>query len=113
MRTRSERDSPFGRLLPIAGILVIGYVIVAVRVGVAFAVPGFIFLIGGTVGFLYSPMGRALTRSLEAEAGTDRPSVPPEMLAELDELRGRVAELEERQDFSERLLAQKNPESVR
>jgi hypothetical protein len=31
-----------------------------------------------------------------------------ETLTELDDLRSRVAELEERQDFSERLLAQKD-----
>lgn len=33
--------------------------------------------------------------------------------AELDELRARVAELEERQDFSERLLARKDAAAVR
>jgi hypothetical protein len=34
------------------------------------------------------------------------PELPAEILGELDELRLRVGELEERVDFSERLLAQ-------
>jgi hypothetical protein len=34
--------------------------------------------------------------------------VPSEVYAELDELRARVLELEERQDFAERLLADRS-----
>ncbi|MGH7531895.1 MAG: hypothetical protein ACREL4_01280 [Gemmatimonadales bacterium] len=99
-----EPRGRFGSVLPVGALLVIGYVIVALNVGAPFAIPGFIFLVGGGVGFLYSPMGRALTRSMEADAGLTRPEIPNEVLGELDELRARMAELEERQDFSERLL---------
>ncbi|MGH7591397.1 MAG: hypothetical protein ACREOE_07080 [Gemmatimonadales bacterium] len=99
-----EPRGRFGSLLPIGALLVIGYVVVALNLGVPFAIPGFIFLVGGGVGFLYSPLGKALTRSLEADAGLPHPELPNEVLGELDDLRARMAELEERQDFSERLL---------
>lgn len=39
--------------------------------------------------------------------GPIAPAVDPGLLAEMDELRHRMGELEERQDFSERLLARK------
>ena len=110
---RTERGTGFARLLPIVGLTVIGYVVVALDVGVPFAIPGFFFLIGGGVGFLYSPMGRALTRSFEADAEHAPPEIAGEVRGELDELRARVAELEERQDFSERLLATRSEESKR
>lgn len=52
------------------------------------------------------PVGKALGRRI---AGDDQGALPPELpaeiLGELDDLRQRVLELEERVDFSERLLA--------
>ena len=48
-------------------------------------------------------IGDAIAMRLRGGAG----ELPEETLVELDDLRARVAELEERQDFSERLLAQK------
>jgi hypothetical protein len=51
------------------------------------------------------PVAKALARRIEAE--TAPRDEPP--LAELEELRQRVAELEERLDFSERLLARVQP----
>jgi hypothetical protein len=105
---RDHRRSPFSRLAVGAGFVVAGYTVVALNLGIGFAVPGFVMMMLGGVGFLFSPLGRALTRSLEHEAGTVQPAeVPEQVLAELDELRARLAELEERQDFSERLLAQR------
>ena len=53
-------------------------------------------------------IGEAIAMRLRGGAG----ELPEETLIELDDLRARVAELEERQDFSERLLAAKN-ESIR
>lgn len=53
-------------------------------------------------------IGEAIAMRLRGGAG----DLPEETLIELDDLRARVAELEERQDFSERLLAAKN-ESIR
>ena len=51
------------------------------------------------------PIGQAIGRSIEGRgASAATPEIPQEVYAELDELRARVGELEERVDFSERLL---------
>ena len=59
---------------------------------------------------LRGPLGKALARQLSGEApeGGQLLDVPQEVYAELDELRARVLELEERQDFTDRLLADKS-----
>jgi Tfp pilus assembly protein PilO len=64
------------------------------------------------------PIMRALARRLEAKGGTD-PVLKDELdqmhhrLAEMEPLQARMAELEERLDFAERLLAQaKDPERL-
>jgi hypothetical protein len=56
---------------------------------------------------LRGPLGKALAARISGELpeSTGPVELPEELYAELDELRTRVAELEERQDFSERLLA--------
>jgi hypothetical protein len=46
-----------------------------------------------------------MARNIGGEGKPGLSEVPPELYAELDELRARVGELEERVDFSERLLA--------
>jgi hypothetical protein len=68
----------------------------------------FITIFGGAL-LLHSPVGKALARNISGElpASTGPVELPEELYAELDELRTRVAELEERQDFSERLLARR------
>ena len=50
-------------------------------------------------------IGEAIAMRLRGEVGG---GLDDGALAELEDLRARVAELEERQDFSERLLASKN-----
>jgi hypothetical protein len=65
------------------------------------------FIFGGGTLFLLSisPVGRALAeriRSHGEKSGSD-----PELLAEVDALRQEVSELQERVDFAERLLAQR------
>ncbi len=67
-----------------------------------------IFLFGGgtAICLAFSPVGRALAeriRGRHAEPGYD-----PELLAEVQSLRTDVVELQERVDFTERLLAQRN-----
>jgi hypothetical protein len=56
---------------------------------------------------LRGPVGKAIGQRITGEAAEAPPvlDVPSEVYAELDELRARVLELEERQDFAERLLA--------
>jgi hypothetical protein len=55
---------------------------------------------------LRGPVGQAIGARITGQATEAAPplEVPPEVYAELDELRARVLELEERQDFAERLL---------
>lgn len=50
-----------------------------------------------------SPMAKAFAERLKASEPVT--AIPDEVYGELDELRARVLELEERQDFAERLLA--------
>ena len=58
------------------------------------------------------PVGKAIARRISGEV----PEPPPQgelseaVYAELDELRARMLEMEERQDFSERLLATRTGE---
>jgi hypothetical protein len=50
------------------------------------------------------PIGHAIGRNIGGQVQQGPAEVPAELYAELDELRARVGELEERVDFSERLL---------
>jgi len=73
-----------------------------------FVVPVALFFTIGAVAILRGPIGKALADRLAGR-------VPPQLAAgdgegvraEVDELRYRVAELEERLDFAERVLAQR------
>jgi hypothetical protein len=65
-----------------------------------------IFLFGGgaLVGISFSPVGRAVAARIRGDSAA--PSGPdPEVLAELDNLRHELTEVQERLDFAERLLA--------
>ena len=65
-----------------------------------------------TVIVLKGPVGKALARRIGGEAGEDtvrRLAQAEDRLHEVEELHARVAELEERLDFAERLLAQSRP----
>ena len=90
-------------VLGLAGI--IGFVVLSAKLGIEFAIPvGIIGTIAAGVS-LAGPLGKALVRRLEGDA-SHSDETTGQLLAEMDELRGRVQELEERVDFSERLLAQ-------
>ena len=64
------------------------------------------FIFGGGTAFLLamSPIGRAIAERIRAHGAV--PMQDPELLADLDALRRDVSELQERVDFTERLLAQ-------
>ncbi|TFG53737.1 MAG: hypothetical protein E4H37_02335, partial [Gemmatimonadales bacterium] len=71
-----------------------------------------IFIFGGLTvfGLSMSPVGRALAERIR---GRPLAQHDPEILAELDEIRADVAELHERVDFTERMLARQNePEQL-
>jgi Tfp pilus assembly protein PilO len=71
-------------------------------------------LIAGVI--ILGPLMRAFARRVEGKGGTD-PALRSDLeqmqqrLAEVDTLQHRVAELEERVDFTERLLAQAHDQS--
>ena len=70
------------------------------------------FIFGGGTLFLLSvsPVGKAFAERLRRQ-GVAEPD--PEILAELDTLRHEMTELQERMDFTERLLArQREPERL-
>jgi hypothetical protein len=102
------------RYLVVATILglaaIAAFTTMAMTMGEDFAVPGLIAL--GVVGAVIfkGPVGKALGRRIEHGA----PAEPaPEYLAELDEMRGRVMELEERLDFTERMISKaREPERI-
>ena len=66
-----------------------------------------IFIFGGGTAVLlsFSPVGRAFAARIRGEAAVPQPD--PELRAEVDLLRQDVAELQERLDFTERMLAQR------
>lgn len=66
---------------------------------------------GGTViAVSFSPVGKAIADRIRGR--TLDPGPDPAVYEELERLRGEMAELEERVDFTERLLA-KQPEQAR
>ncbi len=61
---------------------------------------------GGTLTVLaFSPVGRALADRIRGHGA--EPAYDPELSAEVQSLRADVSELQERVDFTERLLAQR------
>ena len=67
-----------------------------------------IFLFGGgtAICLAFSPVGRALADRIRGRHA--EPAYDPELMAEVQSLRGDVVELQDRVDFTERLLAQRN-----
>ncbi|MDH3495658.1 MAG: hypothetical protein OER21_02740 [Gemmatimonadota bacterium] len=70
----------------------------------------FFLSIAGAV-VLRGPLGRALAeriagRSLGRSGDANAPEVSQLVLSELDDVKARLADIEERQDFAERVLAQ-------
>ena len=102
-----------GRFSPAFGILAVGGVFTMIaltkateHLGAA-SIPIWGMVVVGAVFLFRGPFGEAIlhaiaTHDQEREpAGTD-----PAVLAELDDLRAQVGELQERLDFTERLIAQ-------
>jgi hypothetical protein len=67
-----------------------------------------IFIFGGGTAFLlaWSPVGKALAERIRHGS---TPAADPELLAEVDQLRAEVGELQERMEFTERILARTEP----
>jgi hypothetical protein len=93
-------------LFAILGIFVVapvlgGLIVATVKLG-AVSVPIWIAVAITSGIVLKGRLGEALAAQLNWDETSE---LDGEALAELDDLRARVAELEERQDFSERMLA--------
>src|SRR5437867_3333850 len=104
-------DSALGTLAFMAAFGAAGFTIVAVQLGPAFAIPVGIIASAAAAFVLRGPLGQALARRLEGRTGesTDNEAV----LRALDEVRGEMAELSERVDFTERVLTQqREPERL-
>ena len=88
-------------VLGVAIAVAVSFAVVAVRLGEGFAIPVGII---GSVAFavvLRGPVGQALARRL----GGDTAPPTDELLQQLEEVRHQMGELEERLDFTERVLA--------
>ena len=75
----------------------------------------FLFLLLGLAGsvWILRPVGRAIARKIEGQAVTDARALETmrdELLGEMDGLRQDVAQLSERLDFTERMLAKQQPD---
>jgi hypothetical protein len=89
--------------------LLCAYVALSIVLGAEFAIPALIT--GGVVTAigLRGQVGKALAERIHS--GPVGPAeVPPEVLEEMDEMRHRMLELEERLDFTERVLARQRAE---
>ncbi|MEO6067059.1 MAG: hypothetical protein ABJB33_06835 [Gemmatimonadota bacterium] len=97
-------------LVAVVGIMIVvpiafGLLFATSKLGAA-SIPIWAIVGGASWLILKGPIGEALAKKLRGESGDLE--LQGELLQEVDELRTRVAELEERQDFSERLLARKD-----
>jgi len=99
----ANRDKTIWAFVAIGSVVVIAHALLGITIGEGYAIPTTIVGAAAAAFILKGPVGHALARRIQ---GAEPSELPPEqVLAELDELRTRVAELEERADFSERLLA--------
>jgi hypothetical protein len=75
-----------------------------------FIVPVTLFLAIAAIVILRGPIGRALADRIAGRPTRD-PDAERRTVAELDELRRRLGEMEERLDFAERLLARRGDDA--
>jgi hypothetical protein len=72
----------------------------------AASIPIWAMAIAGVAYVLKGPLGEALLRTVaDGDRSQEMGGASPELLHELDDLRAQLSELQERVDFTERLLA--------
>jgi hypothetical protein len=98
------RDGNLRALIGLGVAVLIGHVALGAMIGQGYAIPTTIIGAIAAAVILRGPVGQALARRIQGESSSELP--PETVLGELDDLRARVLELEERVDFSERLLTQ-------
>lgn len=100
-----------GRSTGVFVLLVLGlaagwaYTFLATRLGVPFAIPVGVVGAASVALALRGPLGLAIARQLGFRNDPAPDELTGQLFGELEEMRGRMQELEERVDFSERLLA--------
>ena len=87
----------------LAGLGLFGALAAAAATLGPIAVPIWAMALAMVAMIVRSPLGKAFADRIADRGSTDE--LPPELYAELEELRARMVELEERQDFTERVLA--------
>lgn len=93
----------------VAAMLLVAHTVLGITVGEDYVVPATVVAGIAAAIVLRGPLGQAIARRIQSQG--EASELPPEtVIEELDELRARVLELEERVDFSERLLAQAKQE---
>jgi hypothetical protein len=108
MRDRSTRRhwSPALGLLVAGGFVLMVTLSKATQVLGAASIPIWAMVVGGAVFLFRGPFGEAVLRSLASgDQDPESMGTDPAVLQELDDLRAQVGELQERMDFTERLLA--------
>ena len=103
-----------GTLIGVAAVA--AFFLLASKIGAGFAIPvGIMGVIGGTaVVILRGPIGRAVARRIDEGGAGGSAEEFDQLHARIDELeagQSRMAELEERLDFAERLLTRGRAES--
>lgn len=93
----------------VSATLLGAYIALSVVIGAEFALPAMIT--GAVMGTLVlrGQVGRAIAERIHSGPPQEL-EVPAELVEELDMMRGRLAELEERVDFAERMLARPRAE---
>lgn len=106
------RGGALAIFMGVSVISLLGGLIVATALMGAASIP--IWMVGmittGVV--LRGPVGRAIAGQIAGEQGGELQAVADHAYAELDEIRHRLLEVEERLDFAERMLAQRSAESI-
>ena len=109
-----QSRSYMGALVGVAAVA--AFFLLASKIGAGFAIPvGIMGVIGGTaVVILRGPIGRAVARRIDEGGAGGSAEEFDQLHARIDELeagQSRMAELEERLDFAERLLTRGRAES--
>ncbi len=103
---RGRGFPPVVAMVMASGILLVVGLSKATNVLGAASIPIWAMVIAGAVFVLRGPLGEALLHSLaQGDQEREVQGTDPAVLQELDDLRAQVVELQERMDFSERLLA--------
>ena len=98
-----SRDRRIWALVSVGAAALLVHLGLGLSMGEDYAIPSTILGIVGATVALRGPLGQAVANWLQG-GGSNEALPSDQVLGELDELRSRLVELEERVDFSERLL---------